>query len=109
MADITFELLESIFVFRTGVRGGIENFMKTGLAKYAKLWSGRRHPLYRELEMADTLLSVRAPDDLNHLLLSASSMNLSGEPFSAEGADFRLEEINQQIQWCTLSNQCIAH
>ena len=98
MCDYVFELLDSIFMFRTGVRGSIQRFIKAGLAKFAKLWCGRHHPLYRELEAAHNLQYERMPEKVRELVDKAASINLSGKLFTAEGADFRLEEINKKIQ-----------
>ena len=97
LAEYTFEFLDAIFMYRAGVSGGIERFVHAGRAKFAKLWCGRNHPVYRELEASDSLLLQRLPEELKSLVLHATSMYISGRPFTAEGADFRLEEINQQI------------
>ena len=99
MCDFTFELLDAIFMYRAGIRGSIKTFIRAGRAKFAKLWSGRNHPLYRELEAADSILLENAPKELQDLLLQAASVNLTGQPFTGEGVDFRLEEINQKIQF----------
>ena len=100
MADITFELLDAIFLHRQGVRTGNGRFLdiKAGRAKFAKLWSGRHHPLYRELEVSDTLMLERVPQELYLFVMNSDSISLSDEPSTSEGADFRLEEINSLVQ-----------
>ena len=98
MADFTFELLDSLFMFWAGVRCGNIDFTKAGRAKLAKIWCGRHHPLYRELELSDTILLERMPPELRTFVLESASIRTSGDTSTGEGADFRLEEINKQIQ-----------
>ena len=98
MCDAVFELLDAIFAYRVGVRCGNTQFMEAGRAKFAKVWSGRVHPLYRELEMADTLNLLRMPVTVKKLVEKTMSLNTSGRPYTGEGGDFRLEEVNKVIQ-----------
>ena len=98
MADLLFELLDAIFMFRVGVRCGIPDFTEAAQAKFAKVWSGRHHPLYRELEMASSVQQLRMPSELQEFVLTTESLNLSGSAGTGEGADFRLEEVNRQVQ-----------
>ena len=56
IADITFEFIDSICMYRAGIRNENHSFMYAARAKVAKLWSARHHPSYREIEMADSLL-----------------------------------------------------
>ena len=85
-------------MYRTRLRCGIVKFIAAGRAKLAKLWSGRHHLLYGELEMADTIKLAIMPNEVKDLLLNTASLNLSGKPHTGEGADFRLEEVNRQVQ-----------
>ena len=98
MCDFTFEILDSVFLYRAGVRCGISKFISAGRAKFAKLWCGRNHPLYRELEVADTVQLIRMPMDVRQFVEDTASLNLSGKLYTGEGADFRLEEVNRQVQ-----------
>ena len=98
MCDMTFELIDAIFMYRAGVRLHINKFIEAGRAKFAKLWCGRNHPLYRELEMTDILMTTRMPPEIRDLVLDTDSLNLSGVKGTGEGADFRLEEVNKRVQ-----------
>ena len=98
MCDIMFELLDSIFMYRAGQRCTDAHMMIAARAKFAKLWCGRIHPLYRELEMSDSLQFMRMPKEVQVLVMESMSLNLSGRPNTGEGADFRLEEVNRQVQ-----------
>ena len=97
MADFVLELLDSVFMYRCGQRCGNADAMIAAHSKFAKVWSGRVHPLYRELEMADTLTYIRMPNDVRDSVKRSMSLNLSGRAHSGEGADFRLEEVNKQV------------
>ena len=55
IADIVFEFLDSICMYRCGVSTGNFEFMHVARAKAAKIWSARHHPSYREIELADSL------------------------------------------------------
>ena len=41
MADIAFEIIDSVFMYRASVRLNITLFIKAARAKYAKVWCGR--------------------------------------------------------------------
>jgi hypothetical protein len=98
MCDMAFELMDAIFMFRAGVRSGYLPFISAARGKFAKIWSARNHPLYRELEVADSLLLQRMPPEVRDFVTNSMSMNLKGIPYTAQGADFRLEEINKKVQ-----------
>ena len=64
LADFTFELLDALFLYKTGVRSEEAHFIKAGRAKFAKLWCGRHHPLYRELEVGDSITREQMPSQV---------------------------------------------
>ena len=98
MADCILELLNSIFVFRCGIRSGDVNQILAGRAKMSKLWFGRNHPLYRELDSHDWLTRERMPQELTKLVDRSLSLNMSGISYTGESPDFRLEELNKKVQ-----------
>ena len=98
MCDFVFEILDAVFLYRAGVRCAIPDFIEAGRAKFAKVWSGRNHPLYRELEMSDSLHLARMPPELREFVTSTASINLTGRENTGEGVDFRLEEVNRLVQ-----------
>ncbi len=98
MADITFELMDAMFLYHCGIRCGDQEFMDAGRNKFAKVWYGRRHPMYRELEMTDTLQNLRIPDQLKSFIADSLSLNTKGRPYTGQGPDFRCEEENKDIQ-----------
>ena len=98
MCDLIFEFLDAIFMYRAGQRSLHPDMMTAARAKFAKLWCGRVHPLYRELEMSDTLSHIRMDDAVRDLVKESMSLNLTGKENTGEGADFRLEEVNRHVQ-----------
>ena len=98
MADFVFELLDAVFMFRCGQRCCNGDVMVAARGKFVKLWSGRVHPLYHELEMADSLAFTRMPEEVRNVIKQSMPLNTSGRKYKGEGADFRLEEINKQVR-----------
>lgn len=56
ISDLVFEILDSIFMYRSAIGQGNASEAFAARAKVAKIWYGRTHPSYRELEMADSIL-----------------------------------------------------
>lgn len=98
MLDMIFTLLDSLFVYRAGVRTGLSSLMDLGRNMYAPLWSARPHPMYRQLEVYDSIVSECMPPSIKSFIEKTKSVNTSGIPYTGEGADFKLEEVNRGIQ-----------
>lgn len=98
MIDAVFDLLDCIFLYRAGTRASNFDQMDAARGLYAKVWVSRGHCMYRELELADRLWWAQMPDELASFVKQTVSFNISGEPLTGEGADFRLEEINKSLQ-----------
>ena len=96
VAEILFEFIDAMFLNRTGVCNAKSDI--AGRVKLAKLWNRRNHPQYRELELTGNLLYTRAPEKVKHHNHSTKSLNTSGSAHTGEGADLRLEELNQRVQ-----------
>lgn len=97
MLDAIFELLHSIFIYRDGVRSGNTDLMEAGRGTFAKLFYARHHPMYRQVEMTDTFIFHCMPKEVQDHIRTTMSIQLSGVPFSGEGADFQLESVNKDI------------
>ena len=81
ISDIMFEYFDAIFLYRMflyrqGVREENSSFINSGLSKFAKVWSGRNHPLYRELELSHQVLLLRLPENVRKLVDSSCSISL---------------------------------
>ena len=97
VADVVFEFMDAMFMYREGVRTDQPELMFAATSKFAKLWSGRNHPLYRELEMSFALTLARVPDEVGQLLRDSWSIKTSGVPNTNEGPDLKIEAINKTI------------
>lgn len=56
LSDAVIQIMDAILMYRKCVRDAIPSFMMAGRGLFAKVWSGRNHPLYRELEMSDSVV-----------------------------------------------------
>ena len=54
--------------------------------------------MYRELDIQDTIQRQLVPDNLGKYLDDSMSINITGARNTGEGPDFRLEEINRNVQ-----------
>ena len=97
-ADIVFELLDSLILLRLGIHTGSIEKIDSGIAKCAKVFYGRVHPMYREVETSYSMMREKIPQSLVPILTLCLSINVKGQPYTGEGVDFRVEENNQGIQ-----------
>ena len=63
------------------------------------MWSGRNHPLYRELDVSFFVTLLRMPQKVKKLILQGWSVNTSGIPDSNESQDFKVEVVNKNLQF----------
>ena len=98
IADILFEFIDAFVMYREGIRKNRPKLTFAALAKYAKLWSGRKHPLYRELELSFNVSLSRMPPEIRNHVEQTWSINTSGVLNTNEGPDFKLEAINKALQ-----------
>lgn len=54
----------AVLMFRKGIRRADKKLFLAGMAKFSKVWSGRNHPLYRELDMSFSVTISRMPEEL---------------------------------------------
>ena len=90
-------------MYRAGLRTGISSLSMAARAKFPKLWCARSHRLCRELDAHDFILRELMPSQVLDMVDMSMSMNISGKPYTGEGPDFRLEEINKKVQQFMMS------
>jgi hypothetical protein len=98
IGDLVLNIIPSIFCYREGVRTGDVERMKAGRGIFSKMWFARNHPMYRELEVYDSLLRLCMPQEVLKLINATMSINLSGQKYTGEGPDFKLEAVNRVVQ-----------
>ena len=95
IVDLVMDIISSIFMYRQGVRENIPSFVFAGRAIFAKIWSARNHPLYRELEMSDSVAFARMPPNMRDFVTKTWSINTSGLKGTGERPDFKLRGKEQ--------------
>ena len=98
ISDLVFIILDSIFLYRAGLRSGDVDMMDAGRAFFSRMWCARSHPLYRQLVAYDNIMAACMPPPVAGFIRRTKSFNLSGVAYSGEGADFKLEEVNRGVQ-----------
>ena len=89
------DLLDAIFVYRTGLHCGHATLVEAAHGTFTKPWSGQYHPMYRQLDAGDSIVNICMPEILHEKMKSTCSFNTSGVPFTG---DFKLEDLNKAIQ-----------
>ena len=98
ICDLVFVILDSIFLYRAGLRSGDVGMIDAGRAFFSPMWCARSHPMYRQLVAYDNIMATCMPPPVHKFINQTKTFNLSGVPFSGEGADFKLEEVNRGVQ-----------
>ena len=98
LADVAFELCDAMAMFRAGIRTGRSDMVRAGRLLFSKMWCGRRHPQYRELDVQDLIQHNQMPEKVRLLADTSMSLNTTGVACTGEAPDFRLEEVNKQTQ-----------
>ena len=63
-----FSYLQAIINFRTGVRFNRPSIRLAARRMFAPIWSARRHPIYRLIEIADEEQRLRLKPEINKLV-----------------------------------------
>lgn len=98
LVDVSMEIIDSIFMHRAGIRSARPDLIWAGRAKFTKVWSARHHPAYRELNLHDLMQRLMVPPDLGAYIDKTMSLNMTGNTYTGESPDFRLEELNRGVQ-----------
>ena len=65
---------------------------------FAPIWSGRRHPIYRLIEVADEKQLLCLRPEIRKYIQSCSVLSRSGYRNQHQGLDAVLEEINKALK-----------
>ena len=69
IADLVFEVLDAIFMYRHGIGNEDPELAFAARAKVAKVWTGRHHPSYQETEMTDNIKLAMMPTPIRTAVL----------------------------------------
>ncbi len=89
---------QAIVNFHMGVRRGCASLVHSGKYMSKELFHGRSHPLYKEIELYDTVQYMIMPTELQMVYDSNISFTTSGSPSTGQGLDFCLEQQNRQVK-----------
>ena len=65
---------------------------------FSPVWSGRRHPIYRLIEVADEAQLMRPNPTIRNIIESNNVVSRSGLSNQHQGLDAVLEEINKTLK-----------
>ena len=93
-----FLYLQAIINFRTGVRFNRPSLRLAGRRTFAPIWSARRHPIYRLIELADEEQRLRLRPEIDKLIQERIVTSRSKLSDQHQGHDAILEEINKTLK-----------
>ncbi|RIB13230.1 hypothetical protein C2G38_2326415 [Gigaspora rosea] len=94
----TFIYLQAIINFRTGVRFNRPSLKFAARRMFAPIWSARRHPIYRLIEIADEEQMLRLRPEIRNLIQERVVTSRSKLSNQHQGHDAILEEINKSLK-----------
>ncbi|RHZ76742.1 hypothetical protein Glove_194g89 [Diversispora epigaea] len=94
----TFAHTRSIINFRTGVRFNRSSLRLAARRTFSPIWSARRHPIYRLIEVADEEQMLRLKPKINYLIQERIVTSRSELLNQHQGHDAILEEINKALK-----------
>jgi len=93
-----FFYLQAIINFRTGVRFNRPLLRLAARRMFAPVWSARRHPIYRLIEIADEEQRLRLKPEIHKLIQERVVTSRSKLSNQHQGHDAILEEINKELK-----------
>ncbi|RHZ57004.1 hypothetical protein Glove_395g82 [Diversispora epigaea] len=94
----TFFYLQAVINFRTGVRFNRPSLRLAARRTFSLIWSARRHPIYRLIEVADEEQMLRLKPEINRLIQERIMTSRSELLDQYQGHDAILEEINKALK-----------
>ena len=91
-------LLESIFMFRDGVRNNDSKTIQTARSIFRPVWFGRHHTKYLLVDFFDSCCREIMPPEITNLIENNESVSANGRRDAHQGLDFILEEFNKNIK-----------
>ena len=93
-----FRYLQSIINYRTAVRTNNPLLKTAARRAFSPVWSGRRHPIYCLIEVADEVQLMRLNLTIRNIIESNNVVSWSGLLNQHQGLDAVLEEINKTLK-----------
>jgi hypothetical protein len=93
-----FRYLQAVVNYRTAVRTNNPLLKRAARRAFSPIWSGRRHPIYRLIEVADEAQLMRLDPTIRDIIESNNVVSRSGLFNQHQGLDAVLEEINKALK-----------
>ena len=84
--------------YRTAVRTNNPLLKRAARRVFSPVWSGRRHPIYRLIEVADEAQLMRLDPTIRNIIETNNVVSRSGLFNQHQGLDAVLEEINKALK-----------
>lgn len=90
--------MQAIINFRTGVRTNQPLLRSAARRIFAPIWSARRHPIYRTIEISDEIQLMKLHPNIHNIIEKNSVISRSGLCDQHQGIDAILEEVNKNLK-----------
>ncbi|KAK3086082.1 hypothetical protein FSP39_013206 [Pinctada imbricata] len=91
-------LLESIFIFREGVRKNDTTLIESARHLFRPVWYGRNHPKYIRIDFFEQCSRNIMPPEILSVIKCHESVTSNGRGDAHQGLDFILEEFNRNVK-----------
>jgi hypothetical protein len=93
-----FWYLQAIVNYRTSIRYNQPLLKAAARRIFAPIWSARRHPIYRSIEVADEEQLLCLRPEVRQIIEQNSVVSRSGWMSQYQGLDAILEEVNKTLK-----------
>ena len=90
--------LDSVFIFREGVRKNDSKLIETARYLFADVWFTRKHTKYQLIFCFEALQRHIMPAIIKDFLIENEAFSKSGRTDAHQGLDFVLEEYNKSVK-----------
>lgn len=94
----TFVYLQAIINYRKAIRTNNPFLKKAARRSFAPIWSARRHPIYRLIEVADEVQLMRLHPEVCETIEKNCVVSRSGIYEQHQGLDAIIEEVNKALK-----------
>ncbi|CAG8685764.1 5703_t:CDS:2, partial [Scutellospora calospora] len=94
----TFIYLQAIINYRKAIRINDPVLKRASKRAFSPIWSARRHPIYRLIEVADEIQLMRLHSEIREVVEKNCVISRSGIYNQHQGLDAIIEEINKTLK-----------
>jgi hypothetical protein len=90
--------LQAIINYRKAIRTNRSLLKSAARRAFSPIWSARRHPIYRLIEIADEEQLIKLHPDIRNIIENNCTISRSGFFNQHQGLDAILEEVNKALK-----------